>query len=85
MFRVRVGYCPYPVTVYVRGPIKGYISPYYSYYPAVTEWGQYPSLGLSPRNDGRLTFCVLGLQVLGFMGLGIWDVGFEGSRVLRCF
>ena len=24
-FRVYVGYCPHPVTVYIRGPIKGYI------------------------------------------------------------
>ena len=24
-WRVYLGYCPYPVTVYVRGPIKGYI------------------------------------------------------------
>ena len=32
-----------PVTVYIRGPIKGYIQPYCSYYPTVTEWGQYPS------------------------------------------
>ena len=23
--RFRVGYCPHPVTVYIRGPIKGYI------------------------------------------------------------
>ena len=35
------GYCPDPVTVYIRGPIKGYISPYYTYYPTVTEGGQY--------------------------------------------
>ena len=24
-FMVQVGYCPHPVTVYVRGPINGYI------------------------------------------------------------
>ena len=24
-FRVQVGYCPHPVTVYIRGPTKGYI------------------------------------------------------------
>ena len=34
-----------PVTVYIRGPIKGYISPYYIYYPTVTEGGQYPRFG----------------------------------------
>ena len=22
---ISVGYCPHPVTVYIRGPIKGYI------------------------------------------------------------
>ena len=32
---------PPPVTV--RGPIKGYIQPYYTYYPTVTEGGQYPA------------------------------------------
>ena len=37
-----LGYRPHPVTVYIRGPIKGYIEPYYNYYPAVTEGGQYP-------------------------------------------
>ena len=40
------GYCPHPVTVYSRSPIKGYIYiyiyPYYNHYPTVTEWGQYP-------------------------------------------
>ena len=35
-------YCPPPVTVYIRGPLKGYISPYYKYFPTVTEGGQYP-------------------------------------------
>ena len=25
--KVYIGYCPHPVTVYIRGPIKGYISP----------------------------------------------------------
>ena len=38
-----IGYCPHPVTVYIRGPIKGYISPYYGYYPTVSVWGQYPT------------------------------------------
>ena len=33
------GYCPHPVTVYIRGPIKGYIYPYYNYCPTVTEGG----------------------------------------------
>ena len=36
---------PPPVTVYIRGPIKGYIYPYYNYYPTVSEGGQYPTLG----------------------------------------
>ena len=39
-----VGYCPHPVTVYIRGPIKGYIKSFYTSYQAVTEWGQYPTL-----------------------------------------
>ena len=39
---VWVGYCPHPVTVYIRGPIKGYIEPYYIHYPTITEGGQYP-------------------------------------------
>ena len=34
--------CPHPVTVYIRGPIKGYIYPYSNYYLTVTGWGQYP-------------------------------------------
>ena len=34
-----LGYSPHPVTVYIRGPIKGYIEPYYTYYPTVTEGG----------------------------------------------
>ena len=29
------------VTVYTRGPIKGYIEPYYNYFPTVTEGGLY--------------------------------------------
>ena len=34
-----LGYCPPP-----RGPIKGYIHPYYNYYPTVTEGGgEYPN------------------------------------------
>ena len=32
-----------PVKVYIRGPIKGYIKPYYIYCPTVTEGGQYPN------------------------------------------
>ena len=28
-----------PVTVYIRGPIKGHILPYYDYYPTVSEGG----------------------------------------------
>ena len=28
----RLGTAPVPVTVYVRGPIRGYIYPYYIYY-----------------------------------------------------
>ena len=43
-FRVKVGYCPHPVTVYIKGTIKGYIEPYHEYYPTVTKWGQYPRL-----------------------------------------
>ena len=31
------------VTVYNRATIKGLIYPYDEYYPAVTEWGQYPT------------------------------------------
>ena len=42
LFRIHYGYCPHPVTVHIRGPIKGYIYPYYNYYPTVTEGGQYP-------------------------------------------
>ena len=38
----RLGTAPPPVAVYIRGPIKGYIYPDYSYYPIVTEEGQYP-------------------------------------------
>ena len=34
---------PPPVTVYVRGPIKGYMYPYYNHYPTVTGGGQYPT------------------------------------------
>ena len=40
----RVGYCTLPVTLFFRDPIKGYIKPYYNYYPTVTEGGQYPNL-----------------------------------------
>ena len=42
---------PPPVTVYIRGPIKGYIYPYYNYYPTVTEGVQYPRC-----INGLLTF-----------------------------
>ena len=34
---------PPAVTVHIRGPIKGYIKPYYNYYPTVTEGVQYPT------------------------------------------
>ena len=37
--RVEVGYCPHPVTVYIRGPIKGYIELLHIDYPTVTEGG----------------------------------------------
>ena len=36
-----------PVTVYIRGLIKGYISPHENYYPTVTEGGQHPRFGPS--------------------------------------
>ena len=36
---VWTGYCPHPVTVDIRGPIKGYIYPCYTYYPTVSEGG----------------------------------------------
>ena len=39
---VRLGYSPHSVTVYIRGPMKGYIYPYSTYYPTVAEGGQYP-------------------------------------------
>ena len=38
---VYVGYCRHPATVYIRGPIMGYIEPYCKYYPTVTEGWQY--------------------------------------------
>ena len=41
----RVGYGPHTVTVHNRATIKGLIYLYYEYYPTVTEWGPYPSLG----------------------------------------
>ena len=44
VFRSKVGFrlgtAP-PVTVCIRGPIKGYIQPHYIYFPTVTEGGQY--------------------------------------------
>ena len=43
-FGFKFWYCPHPVTVYTRGHIKGYIKLYYTCYPTITEWGQYPSL-----------------------------------------
>ena len=39
----KLGYCPHPVAVYILGPIKGYIEPYYNYYPTVTEGGAVPN------------------------------------------
>ena len=47
--------------MYIRGPIKGYIKPYYIHYPTVTGWGQYPKLrhfrleglGLTLGGEGR--------------------------------
>ena len=51
--RFRVGYCPHPVTVYIRGPIKGYIQSYYNYYPTVTEGGQYPNNSVSYNNTDK--------------------------------
>ena len=38
-----------PVTVYIRGPIKGYISPYYTYYATVTERGAVPKVSFYSR------------------------------------
>ena len=37
-----LGYCPHPVTLNIRGHIKGSIHLDYEYYTAVTEWGQHP-------------------------------------------
>ena len=39
-----IEYCPHPVTVYSRGPIKDYVHPYYIYYPTVTEGGAVPKV-----------------------------------------
>ena len=38
-----LGYAPNPVTVHISGLSKGYVRLYYEYYPADTEWGQYPT------------------------------------------
>ena len=43
-----LGYCPLPETVYIRGPIKGYIEPYYNYCPTVSEGGAVPNLCPKP-------------------------------------
>ena len=52
---VHFRYCPHPVTVYIRGPIKRCIYPYYIHYPTVTGWGQYPTYtlqsGISSSNN----------------------------------
>ena len=44
-----LGYCTPPVTVYMRGPTKGYIYPYYNYYPTITK-GAVPNLDPKPLN-----------------------------------
>ena len=28
---LNLGYCPHPVTVHIKGPIKGYIEPYHNF------------------------------------------------------
>ena len=44
------GYCPQPVTVYIRGHINGHIKVYCQYYPTATGWGRYPIyIHLSPK------------------------------------
>ena len=48
---MHLGYCLSPVTVYIKGPIKGYIYPYYYYYPTVTEWGQDPTYTLATSKE----------------------------------
>ena len=58
---------------YIRGPIEGYISPYFNYYPTVTEGGAVPSkegLGFG----GLGVWGVQGLGVSGFRGLGVVGV-----------
>ena len=61
-----LGYCPHPVTVYITGPIKGYIEPYYKYYAAVAEGGQYPrwyaKVDILKAQAGF--FCVISVLVL---------------------
>ena len=51
------GYCPHPVAVYIRGPIKGYIEPYYAYYPTVTEVGAVPNLYSRKKILGYMELC----------------------------
>ena len=49
-----LGTAPHPVTVYIRGPIKGYIYPCYTYYPTVTEGGQHSNLVVGPGDAQAL-------------------------------
>ena len=63
----QVGYCPHPVTVYIRGPIKGDIYPYCDYYPTATEGG----------------VAVPEFQASGFGGRGLYVLRGHWSRDLR--
>ena len=88
---IYLGYCPHPVTVYIRGPIKSYIQPYYSYYPAVTEGGAVPNIypvnsqscgGLPRQNAARRWLVRTGSAKMGSphsFGLEVSD--FESAAV----
>ena len=54
------GHCPHPVTVYIRGHVKGYIQVYYDHVPTVTEWGG--------STQELYQFSCRVLRLLGFQG-----------------
>ena len=81
---LNLGYCPHPVTLYIRGP-----EPYYAYSPTVTDGGQYPTFNPmpNPKTYRRLGYPDPGhLNTQGHAGPNAGGVGcrvycFRGSEV----
>ena len=82
-----MGTAPRPVTVYIRGPIKGKIEPDYTYYPTLTEWGQYPRF----RFQGIFIYLFIWFRLWCYSLLNLWissqerGIGSQLASSLRRF